>query len=725
MTELSFTDHIGTIIDNPTLYTTAVKPPLFSLGLFFVILILLLVILCCIPAIKRFITKHLKGIALCVWLSGFFVYVAGFNDGGSENNYLILCLRAALSAFEMFVSQSDLLEIPERLLDCDAYMYWFSVTHFLAVMVSAVFIIRILGLNVTSKITLLCYSLASFCKILFRRDLFVFWGINKNSIITAKSIAKEYNDRKQKACILFVNLNKTQHSHSFRYTFSHFFYTSSESVEQYISEIENIGALLVNANKPFTSASFANCKGTFKALGIRCVDNLRDNILHRGYNKVEYFFLSDNESENLSAIVALKAAYRDKDIGKSKDKDKDKDNQQNLRCYCHVRKNSFNTALLDCSGLRNNVYLVDSSSLAILPLKENVSNHPVSFVKSTKEGYVIDDFNALVIGFGEAGRDAFRFLYEFASFCDKNGNETPKTIYVADSQLHQLKADFLTAAPALKDKSSQIQWWDDISTHSASFWERLMSVINSLNYIVITVNNDEEALDIAIDIFEFAYRYRVDTRNFNIYVRLRNEEMYSSLTALESSCIIPFGSNNRVFHYKTISMDATEEGAMEFYYEYEKKKEEIEKTQTNIGQDKYLQWYNRRDANNDKDGLIYLRYSEEQDISNYRHIKTKRCLAGLSEDAPGNSVDIRLAKNSTLLTNLCRCEHLRWNAKMELLGFVYEDIEEEKGTKDLRRRKHRCLVSCHELETGQDNKAIVYDEIVVNLSFDRRFDMRK
>ncbi|MBP3548548.1 MAG: hypothetical protein J6J64_07725 [Alistipes sp.] len=172
-------------------------------------------------------------------------------------------------------------------------------------------------------------------------------------------------------------------------------------------------------------------------------------------------------------------------------------------------------------------------------------------------------------------------------------------------------------------------------------------------------------------------------------------------------------------------MDATEEGAMEFYYEYEKKKEEIEKTQTKIEQDKYLQWYNRRDANNDKDGLIYLRYSEEQDISNYRHIKTKRCLAGLSEDAPGNSVDIRLTKNSALLTNLRRCEHLRWNAKMELLGFVYGDIEEEKRTKDLRRRKHRCLVSCHELETGQDNKAIVYDEIVVNLSFDRRFDMRK
>lgn len=645
------------------------------------------------PMLKRVLIKHIKYCAIAIWMSGFLLYTIGFNDGGSANP-LTLCLRAALSSLEMFVSHSDLIEVRHVCHGNTAYMMWFSITHFLAVVTSAVIIIRILGLRIISKISLLLHRIWPFS----HRNLFVFWGVNKNSIITAKSIIEI--ERVGNACILFVNLPEEQHVHSSRFSFSHFFHTSSEGVERYVADIENMGALLVNANKPFNKETIKN-ENIFKAIGIKNADKLVKKTLKITEKKVEYFFLSDKEEENLSAIVALKSAYNDTN------------NMERFKCYCHARKNSFNSALLSCEGLRNNIYLVDSSSLSILPLKENVDNHPISFVdKNTEEGYVTSDFTAMVIGFGEAGRDAFRFLYEFASFPGhKDGTESSKTIHIVDEKLDRLKGDFLNDAPALKSKLSEIQWWNDTSTHSIYFWDKLKSIINSLNYIVITVGNDEEALDLAVDLFEYAYRYRKDTDKFKIYVRLKNDDMYNFLSSMESSCIIPFGKNDMIFSYKTISVDVIEDGAMDFYCAYENKDK----------QSKYELWLERRKCSIGKEGLIKTYYQEEQDISNYRHIMTKRSLAGLSENESGKTILVRLTEGNTLYTNLSRCEHLRWNAKMELLGFTYDD----KQDKDMRRRKHRCLIACEELEAGPDKGTIVYDQRVVTLSFDSKFDKKE
>ena len=642
------------------------------------------------PIIKRVFIKHIKYCAIAIWISGFLLYAIGFNDGGSANP-LTLCLRAALSSLEMFVSHSDLIEVKHVCHGSTAYMMWFSITHFLAVITSAIVIIRILGLRIISKISLLLHRVFPF----FHKNLFVFWGVNKNSIITAKSIKG-----REDICILFVNLPEEQHVHSSRFSFSHFFHTSSEGVERYVEDIEDMGALLVNANKPFIKETIKN-ENIFKALGINNADKLVIKALKTTGKKVEYFFLSDKEEDNLSAIVALKSVNNNTN------------NIERFKCYCHARKNSFNSALLSCEGLRNNIYLIDSSSLSILPLKENVDNHPISFVdKNTEEGYVTSDFTAMVIGFGEAGRDAFRFLYEFASFpCDKDGTESSKTIHIVDKKLENLMGDFLNDAPALKNKSSEIQWWNNTSTHSECFWDKLKSIINSLNYIVITVGNDEEAQDLAVDLFEYAYRYRKDTNKFKIYVRLRDNDKHSCLRELESSCIIPFGENRKTFSYETISVDAVEDGAMEFYCAYENRDQQY----------KYELWRKRREQSIGKQGLIKTYYQEEQDISNYRHIMTKRCLAGLSEYESGETACARLTVGNPLFTNLSRCEHLRWNAKMELLGFTYDDKQE----KDMQRRKHRCLIECKKLETGPDKKTIEFDQKVVTLSFDNKFDKRK
>lgn len=96
-----------------------------------------------------------------------------FNEGGSDSNSIALAFRSALSSMEMFASHSDLLEVPEDLHHDPFYMTIFSVIHFLAVIVSAVFIIKLLGFRFISWVRLCMANLSRKKKC----RLFIFWGV--------------------------------------------------------------------------------------------------------------------------------------------------------------------------------------------------------------------------------------------------------------------------------------------------------------------------------------------------------------------------------------------------------------------------------------------------------------------------------------------------------------------------------------------------------------------
>ena len=66
-----------------------------------------------------------------------------------------------------------------------------------------------------------------------------------------------------------------------------------------------------------------------------------------------------------------------------------------------------------------------------------------------------------------------------------------------------------------------------------------------------------------------------------------------------------------------------------------------------------------------------------------------------------------------LFNNLAYCEHLRWNAKMKLMGFV-------SGERSLRKKTHECILSCNELiysENDRIARTYDFDKGIVELSF--------
>ena len=695
-----------------------------------------------IPKVKITLFRHLKIQAFVIWVCGVVLYMVGFNEHGSAASNIALLLRSCLSSMEMFVSHSDLIEVKEELHSNPTYMAVFALTHFCAVAISAIFILRLFGFRLLSWVKLvgayMCSWLQKDC------NYYVMFGINSNTVALAKSISK--NKSNEHHYIIFINMPQKGHSHaSTRFSFSHFFHSDSNGIDKYLEDIEEMGALLFISSRSFENPILDNkADDVFKvfkvldfswAVRIPLQYLLRNSATgkyrNRNKSKVEYFFLSDEEKENLQAVTVLQTIQK-KDIDYK---------YSSFYCYCHARKSQNNTSMLNDGKLAFMVHIIDTSNLAVHNLKREKDYHPINFVeKDTNKGTVRSAFTGMVIGFGETGRDAFRFLYEFSSFTkDNQGNPSAKKIHIIDKDIDELKAEFLTEAPALRNKS-EIDWWNAQSTHSAAFWDKLKSIIQNLNYIVISIKDDEEAVGIATSIFEYAYRYRDNFNRFKIFVRLRNSMREDFLRNHKEffETIIPFGSVMDAFSYDTINKDVLEKAAKRFKYRYdilyEAKFDAIE----NGNEEEYANeaWLKRRkvyleetDAVKQKESEIKIWYQEEQDRSNVWHIYTK--IALVNDDV--TSEMLQLDSNKQLLQNLSDCEHLRWNAKMELLGFesaTKEDIkkaeEKSKGKqrkpwKSFKLRRHECIVDCLTLHSNPVlEKTIPYDESTVKLSFEMR-----
>lgn len=712
------------------------------LNIIIALLAIVFIISICIPKAKIVLFRHLKIQAFFIWMCGVVLYMVGFNEHGSAASNIALLLRSCLSSMEMFVSHSDLIEVKEELHGNPTYMALFALTHFCAVAISAIFILRLFGFRLLSWVKIVWAYMWRWLR--KECNYYVMFGINSNTVALAKSISK--SESNERHCIIFINIPQKGHCHaSTRFSFSHFFHSDSNGIDKYLEDIEEMGALLFNSSRsfenPILDKKADDVFKVFKALDFSCLVRLPLQKLlrnsatrkdrNRNKSKVEYFFLSDEENDNLQAITVLQIIQKEEIDYK----------HSSFYCYCHARKSQNNTAMLNEGNLAFMVHIIDTSFLAVQNLKREKEYHPINFVeKDTNKGTVRSAFIGMVIGFGEIGRDAFRFLYEFSSFTkDDQGNPSAKKIHIIDKDIDELKSDFLMEAPALKNKP-EIDWWNVQSTHSAEFWDKLKNIIQELNYIVISIKDDEEAIGIATSIFEYAYRNRDDFNRFKIFVRLRKSMREDFLRNHKEflKIIVPFGSVREAFSYDTVCKDVLEKAAKRFKYRYDILNGVKFNAIENSNEEEYADeaWLNRRsnylkenNALNRKESEIKIWYQEEQDRSNVWHIYTK--IALVNEDVTSDV--LLFDSNKQLLQNLSDCEHLRWNAKMELLGFESATNEDTRTLKDIENgklrgpwksfklRRHECIVDCLTLHSNPVlAKTIPYDESAVKLSFEMR-----
>lgn len=651
------------------------------------ILVAILIIIGTILTSRKLLTKivgNLKWLASAVLLAGFIIYFIGYwlyYDG--ELNIVALTFRSLLSSIGMFALQSDLQYFVQcSVKEAPLFLGIFAVIHFLAALVSAIFIINFVGLKIVSWLKLRNAK---------GQDLYVFWGMNQNSITLAED--KDLKNKLENDGGMLIIVGTLQDAEQGNQQFSFSALINGQRLRKDIIRRieENKDAIITYCTDELSveENSKQPCN-IFKSAGLKSLAN----IITKSKDKhIRIFFLSDDEKKNVESTSLLLKAIEKKDDALS--------NCQHLDIYSMARKNKENGVLEKLAYVKSdetlsNVHLVDTANLAIQILKKNVNYQPVSFVDiNTDKAIATTPFEALVIGFDSTGRDAVRFLYEFGAFPDANGNKSPFKCYAIDKQMNELAGTFYNNAPAVKGNTELELLQIDVQTEQ--FWEWIEERLQHLNYIVIALGDDQMGIQLAIDLLEKAYRIGKDVVHFKIFLHSYSKENEGKINDIVNfynekagNKLVLFGTNSELYTYSNIIDEEALEHAKEFYAGYASKDKDARTWEqrhliTDKKKDKdnhiyYVKTDRQKVTLNDINGVIR---KENQDIANYRHIDTKLKLVGLSRSSTKEEFDklTDIQKKS-----LAICEHLRWNASHEMLGYVYS----EEDTSDLK-KTHNCI----------------------------------
>lgn len=617
------------------------------------------------------IFKHTGIIAFSVWVLGVVLYMIGFNTGGSKDNILILFLRAALSSIEMFASHSDLLEVDHQLHDEPWYMLTFSVVHFMAAFTTSILLVNLFGIRIKNwwRKLWLWHNKA--------KETYIFWGINKESLTLSEEISGKGKN------IVFIVDDFTNSSHNDNIG-HHFSFSKLLGVS---SAYDKETAEIIETHKGIVQWQ----KGSFK-LSSKFTQSKETHIL----------FLSNNEDDNIANCTNIKNSNTF--------------NNTSVKYYCHAHRSLENRRIAESLDIR----LVDSSFLSILELKQKGEAHPVNFVDLEKDnnqnntGIVTSSFNALILGFGDTGQEALSFLYEFSAFLGKDGSRSPYDITIIDSNINNLIGNYLANRPALKTNTN-IKFIQS-AIGSEGYWNNIDSLITKgLNYVIIALGNDQLNLSTAIRLREYQMRFApsanvTGSSNSIIYVR-QNQGLNQNIEKLYNGTIKPFGARETIFSHKFI-----------LNQEYKNKAEKYEE-QYNAIKAKYIENYQiKEEANGSvkKTEIENIRKKyriKTQNLSNAYHSHTIIKLLGNNrikelseyERIPKNVKDFTgkysyIHKDgkhpineevTTLMTNVAQCEHLRWNAAIEMLG--YTQNKEDRSSCNMTTMQHNCLTSWDDL----------------------------
>lgn len=584
-----------------------------------------------------------------------------------------------------------------------------------------------------------------------KNHLYIFFGVNENS----KLLAKDISENDQKAISLFVD--------------------DANMKEDENDSWDNIVSLFAHRQKTFDLADHSRAivaiaskqlcdieeediiSDDFDVLSLVGLRKIRDLIKaldkFPGESQLQVFFLSDDEDNNIRGLINL---AKDTTIRSAASF-----GGIEHKIYCHARYNGPNRVVEDLAVRKHlNVEIIDSSHLAVELLKSKPEDQPVRVAVLSKEYPTMVDhpLKCLIVGFGEVGRDSFRFLYEFGTFIqmkDGKPHEANPSITVIDTKIDSLSGLFRVNTPALEHYyKDHYLVFKKLDYNNYNFYNKCLSeeVCLKLNYIVLALGDDDQNIALASNIFNRIRRFREDMSHLIIMVRCVKEEKfdmmqkvaahYNNSSGVSHDVIRLFGNPKEIYSYKTIIRDDLASKGKEFFSNYVRIRKESD------------DWKSRRERLTkveamesgelgypNIDNLRKLRRQESQDMANALHADTKTWLL---KEALGKKYDwkdfmIRLfdydgastmqgsdsdiyfphltEEENDVMLNLAMLEHARWNAAHSLLGYV--DNKGDDHNCNEKTLRHNCLKEWSKLSeeakaSNWDYKA--YDFCVIETS---------
>ena len=676
------------------------------------------------------VNEILPETAWLVFLSGMAIYYVGYAYAGTVDCVVTLVLRSALSAFEMFLSKSNLIGIAENCKNDSIYMFFFAFFHAAAVAVSMIFAVTCFGKR------LLDYG-RGFIWIYVPKKyrLNVFWGLNEKSILLARKIYEESvsknsedsedrEEREFKERIVFVDWPQAQEENKTGQSFSGIMglLTYRTNAAKQLSDIKYI--LLRSSISP--DAIDATHPEILREINLGKLARFMKRA-----EKTNFFILSNNEDANIHAAINLQACEAGKNVS---------------RIYCSARETKEVAILAESS--KGKLQIIDDSKAAVMEfaMRKNKEGkclaHPINFVEINHQLGCVETkkpFTAFIIGFGTTGQEALRFLYEFSAFADCKGKKASVDFHVFDNRIDDIKGELYQEVPALP----LLESLHEITLHPCNagtleFLNKLHELVDNLNYVVVATGEDERNLHIATMIYEYALQHRQDGFNkFKILVRLyESGSEYKFKKVIEAygnghfSAMEPFGSPSDIYTKKWVVDDAEKDEAVKFYEAY-----------CQVAHEECRPLNDRWDYEVGREQTKLLGYRRinrklMQDRANSKHCYTKEVLLGLHDmsetpELPSWPIKMEIGNQAEKdwrcrLVNVSICEHLRWNASHLMMGYLPMSVEEAKAISNScneRTKKHLCIADWDKLPKNPDYKE--YDYMVVCTTIKQFFYKRK
>lgn len=653
-----------------------------------------------------------------VWLSGLFLYIIGFYREGL--NFVSVMPDALITSFKMFLMQNQVGRVQAFLREDVLYMSCFTLTHFVAALMSVMFVMRLIGFRIKMAMSLwFCANVRR----LKEKNINVFWGMNESSYLLAESI---YREKKRKNEYIFINTNNDEYEEGKLSLSSIFDVVNIDSAV--IRRISKIRAYVATCDNDIESVTITK-KSVLRKLRL----SLMARIINRS-RKTRVFFLSNDENYNINGALKL---MKDKYVINN-----------DVTIYVHAcseKMNDIYNHYSMYSGEHTKLKVVDSSYLSVAKLKLEPAYHPVNFVDvdPATATVVSPSFNALILGCGETAIEAFHFLYEFASFVDKEGNKVPFRCDMLAENISSISQRLRMQMPAIGEDELCMH---DCAIDSKAYCDLLDRILPTLNYVVIALNDDDLGMYAAMEIYKRAmYLRNNQLKHFGIFVRCYDIKDYTRMFDLACRMtsnnkdsqvkITIFGRQTELYTYDLVIRERLLKQAMKFHKSYDEVTGAIDLS----SEEHWSQTFGQENINRKLSSQLsaeptcakwhiiqdFVR-QKEQNMSNSLHMATKYKLLGIDKHSMAayqSAIKTRCPEaavynsaNPTLnlkLLNLAKCEHIRWESSHKLLGYVC-------GEKSLIKKQHPCLVPWNQLSELLQ----AYDCNVVDTSI-RMYENRK
>jgi hypothetical protein len=664
----------------------------------------------------EWLKKNLGKSSAIIWVLGFLLYMVGMYR--QELNALAVVPRAIVASFKMFVVANEQARVSSILQEDAIYMTLFALVHFAAALISFLFIFKMVGYKMHCAIKMKWhnYRLAN------GKNVHLFWGVNEASLLLAENIYNKNKEDKKDETIIFIDVDKECNNDCQKKPSISFLTNTITISDSEMSRLDKIGALVDHCYNGPASVDVTNnsdIKDIFDTLRLNTVSK----ILQQSDN-LNIYLLSDDEADNISAALNLQ-------------KDRNLTNLKKLpTIFVHARRDAYNEVFAHYSQYASDskkmkIKVVDSAYLSIQSLKQDDNALPVNCVKhNTQTGTVDSPFTAMVVGFGATGQEAFKFLYEFASFIDSNKKKTPFKCYAFDEKMDRIEGLIRAKMPAItEDELTLIK----TSVDTDIFWGRVKLLINELNYIIVALNNDTLGMSLAVNLFKYGLRYRdANLPQLKIMLRCYDRSNESRMKEVEKQLNVSarglnveiklFSTSKELFTYNNVICNNVYDEAKEYHYVYENLLLPTEKQWKLTSEDQWKDSFvetkvngkttSKIDIEMEKHSISRFHAIQEinrkisQNFSNSLHGRTKMILMGFKEKSLTDRLKLFNSytrtphtvtyhcneEDANLLYNIALVEHERWIASHKLMGYTFS------STTDYVKKHHKCMCDFDQLD---------------------------